>query len=178
MAVALVVFRRFVRRDYLRRGRLTGLSSFLEFLVFFLFGTFTWLDLPSDWLLQDINPVLRIIGWSAITIGLSVTIVLIVWFGWLRAMGRRVDELKQTGLYRISRNPQIVACFVAVLGYALLWPTWHTLGWVTLFSMIGHLMVLTEEEHLGRVFGDKYLQYCARVPRYVSIRWPFSRLGI
>ncbi len=170
VAFALVVFRVCVRRDYLRRGRLTWLSSFLEFLLFFLFGTFTWLDLPSGWPSREVPPVLRIIGWLCLAMGLPAMIILIFWFGWRRAMGREVDILVQAGPYRFSRNPQIVACFIAVLGYALLWPSWHTLGWVILFSVIAHLMVLTEEEHLRHAFAEKYGQYCARVPRYLGIR--------
>ncbi len=167
-AFALIVFRVVVRHDYRRRGRLTWFSSFHEFLVFFLFGTFTWMDLPSGWPSQDVNPVLRVIGWFCILIGLAAMFVVIFWFGWLRAMGRKVDQLVQSGPYRISRNPQIVACFVAVLGYALLWPSWHTLGWVILFAGLAHMMVRTEEEHLHNIFGEKYDQYCARVPRFLG----------
>jgi protein-S-isoprenylcysteine O-methyltransferase Ste14 len=28
-------------------------------------------------------------------------------------------------------------------------------------------MVSTEEEHLGRVFGEDYRRYCSEVPRYL-----------
>jgi protein-S-isoprenylcysteine O-methyltransferase Ste14 len=96
--------------------------------------------------------------------------ILIFWFGWLRAMGQKVDTLIQSGPYRISRNPQSVACGIAVIGYALLWPSWHTLGWVILFSLIIHMMVLTEEENLRKIFGEEYVKYRARVPRYVGLR--------
>jgi len=167
---AFIVFRIFVRRSYLRKGRLTWLSSSLEFLIFVLFGTLTWLDLPSGWPPTYVNPILRTIGWFCITIGLSVMFILISWFGWLRAMGQKVNVLIQSGPYRITRNPQILACFIAVFGYALLWPSWHTLGWVILFSVIAQLMVLTEEEHLRIIFGEKYVQYCARVPRYIGVQ--------
>jgi len=167
---AFITFRIFVRRSYLRRGRLTWFSSSLDFLVFFLFGTFTWLDLPSGWPPADVNPILRTFAWLCITIGLSVMFILIFWFGWLRAMGQKVDALIQSGPYRITRNPQTVACGIAVIGYALLWPSWHTFGWVILFSVIVHMMVLTEEEHLREIFGEEYVQYCARVPRYIDVR--------
>jgi len=178
MAFALIVFRIFVRRSYRRRGRLTWLTSLLEFLVFFLLGTFTWLDLPRGWPPEDVHPVLRIMGWLCIAIGLAAMIIVIFWFGWLRAMGREVDELIQFGPYRISRNPQIVACFIAVFGYALLWPSGHTLGWVIIFLAIAHMMVLTEEEHLRDTFGEKYARYSARVPRYVGLRWLLSKQAL
>jgi protein-S-isoprenylcysteine O-methyltransferase Ste14 len=175
VAFALLVFRVFIRASYQREGRLSWPAIFLEFIVFLFFGAFTWLDLPSGWPPQEVSPILRTIGWLSMAIGLSAMFILIFWFGWLRAMGRKVDILIQSGPYRISRNPQIVACFIAVVGYALLWPSWHTLGWVITFSVIVHLMVLTEEEHLRNVFGEKYLQSCAHVPRYLGVRWLFSR---
>ena len=170
IAFAFITFRIIARRSYRRRGRLTWFSSSLEFLVFFSFGTFTWLDLPSGWPPADVNPILRTFAWLCIIIGLSVMFILISWFGWLRAMGQKVDVLKQSGPYRITRNPQTVACGIAVIGYALLWPSLHTFGWVILFSVIVHMMVLTEEEHLREIFGDEYVQYCARVPRYIGVR--------
>ena len=170
IAFAFITFRIIARRSYRRRGRLTWFSSSLEFLVFFSFGTFTWLDLPSGWPPAVVNPILRTFAWLCITIGLSVMFILIFWFGWLRAMGQKVDALIQSGPYRITRNPQTVACGIAVIGYALLWPSLHTFGWVILFSVIVHMMVLTEEEHLREIFGDEYVQYCARVPRYIGVR--------
>jgi protein-S-isoprenylcysteine O-methyltransferase Ste14 len=113
---------------------------------------------------------LRTFSWLGIAIGLTVMFILIFWFGWLRAMGQKVSTLIQSGPYRISRNPQSVACGIAVIGYALLGPSWHTLGWVILFSVIIHMMVLTEEEHLREIFGEEYVKYCARVPRYIGVR--------
>ena len=99
-------------------------------------------------------------------------------FGLLRTVGRRVDVLKQTGPYGMTRNPQIVACAVAVFGGVLIWPAWHTLGWVVIFAIIAHLMVLTEAAHLRAVFGEEYRRDCARVPRYLGTlhhpRFPFA----
>ncbi len=170
VAFAFITFRIIARRSYRRRRRLTWFSSSLEFLVFFSWGTFTWLDLPSGWPPADVNPTLRTFAWLCITIGLSVGFILIFWFGWLRAMGQKVDGLMQSGPYRITRNPQTVAWGIAVIGYALLWPSWHTFGWVILFSVIVHVTVLTEEKHLREIFEEEYVQYCTRVPRYVGVR--------
>jgi protein-S-isoprenylcysteine O-methyltransferase Ste14 len=168
IGLAFISFRIFIRRSYSRKGRLTWLSTFLEFLVFSLFGAFTWLDLPADWPPAHVRPIVRTIGWIGLVLGLCMMLILISWFGWRQAMGQKVDGLKQSGPYRISRNPQIIACFIAVLGYALLWPSWHTLGWMILFSLIAHMMVITEEEHLRHTFGEAYTQYCAQVPRYLG----------
>jgi protein-S-isoprenylcysteine O-methyltransferase Ste14 len=36
-----------------------------------------------------------------------------------------------------------------------------------MYALIMHWMVLTEEEHLLRLFGDEYKAYCAETPRYL-----------
>jgi protein-S-isoprenylcysteine O-methyltransferase Ste14 len=41
------------------------------------------------------------------------------------------------------------------------------LGWLTIYSIIAHWMVVTEEEHLSQIFGEEYTTYCTSVPRYV-----------
>ncbi|MFQ6113224.1 MAG: methyltransferase family protein [bacterium] len=97
-------------------------------------------------------------------------LIVIFWFKWLRAIGQKVDVLIQSGPYRYTRNPQIIACSIAVIGSILIWPSWHSVGWVVLFAIIAHIMVLTEEEHLRNVFGDEYEKYCNSVPRYFGLR--------
>lgn len=168
LVAAFATFRIFVRRDYRRKGRLTWLSTFLETLIFFLWGTFTWLDLPPGWPPSDVSPVLSVTGWTLIIVGLVTLFITMAGFGLRRSLGQEVNVLKQSGLYRLSRNPQTVACALAVIGYAMLWPSWHTVGWMVLFGAIAHMMVLTEEEHLRNVYGDEYVQYCERVPRYIG----------
>ena len=79
-----------------------------------------------------------------------------------------VDAMIQTGLYRLSRNPQIVGGSLLVIGSAVQWPSWYALGWVILYGAITHMMVLTEEEHLSAVHGEAYARYCERVPRYLG----------
>jgi protein-S-isoprenylcysteine O-methyltransferase Ste14 len=34
---------------------------------------------------------------------------------------------------------------------------------------MAHLMVLAEEEHLRRVHGETYDEYCRRIPRHIGI---------
>lgn len=102
-----------------------------------------------------VGVVLVVIAMGRLGIGVSV--------------GQQVSGLRQSGLYRYSRNPQIVAYGLVVIGYALLWPAWSGLVWVGLYLAIAHLMVRTEEEHLRRVYGEAYERYCARTPRYLGL---------
>lgn len=164
------IFRVLVRRDYLRRGRLTPFSTFLEYLAMGLWAYHGYLNRPPDWPTIHMGPAPRMIGWILFAGGVALTLYLIVALGVRRSHGRQVNVLRQSGFYRLTRNPQIVAFLVAMIGYGLLWPTWQHLGSLILFGLLTHMMVLTEEEHLRDVFGEEYVRYCQRVPRYLKLR--------
>ena len=89
--------------------------------------------------------------------------------GWGVSIGQEAEGVHRAGLYRYSRNPQIVAYFLVVAGYSLLWPSLLGVVWVCLYLVIAHMMVSTEEQHLARLFGDEYRAYCASTPRYVGL---------
>jgi protein-S-isoprenylcysteine O-methyltransferase Ste14 len=168
LIASFVVFRIFVRRDYWRKGRLTPFSTFLEVLIFALHGTFTYIYIPSDWPVLHISPLLNVIGVISMGGGLAIVITAMVGLGLCRSLGQEANALKQPGLYRATRNPQIVGYALLVIGYAALWPSWFALGWVALYAAIAHTMVLTEEEHLRNTHGQEYVQYCKQVPRYLG----------
>ena len=63
-----------------------------------------------------------------------------------------------------------------ILGYAVLWPSRYAIGWMMLFAIMIHLMVLTEEEFLGNMYGEAYVQYCQQVPRYVGTITAFKKI--
>ena len=170
---ASLVFRIFVRRDYQRKGRLTLLSGFLELLVWALYMGFPYIYNPPEWALfwsrdVPVGTPLRVIGVICILLGLVSAFGTMFWFGLRRAFGLEVNALKQTGPYRVTRNPQIVGGSLLVIGSAVLWPSWYALGWVVLYAVVAHMMVFTEEEHLRAVFGREYERYCERVPRYLG----------
>jgi protein-S-isoprenylcysteine O-methyltransferase Ste14 len=169
LAVAGLIFGR-VRRDYRASGRLTPFSTFLEVLIFFLHGSASYVFLDSN--LSHINRASPLFFLSLLCMLVGVVLVAIAMghLGMGESVGQQVSGLLQAGLYRYSRNPQIVAYGLVVVGYALLWPSWSGLVWVGLYLAIAHVMVRTEEEHLGRTYGEAYERYCAETPRYLG--WP------
>jgi protein-S-isoprenylcysteine O-methyltransferase Ste14 len=176
IAFAFVVFRVFVRRDYQRNGRLTLRTSLLEPLVWGLYMSFPYLYNPPQWVSfwsreVPVSEPLRIVGVVCIAIGLVLAFGTMLWFGLRRAFGLQVKGLVQSGPYRVMRNPQIVGGSLLVLGSVALWPSWYAVGWVMLYGVVGHVMVVTEEEHLLAVHGEEYARYCQRVPRYVGAWW-------
>ena len=76
------------------------------------------------------------------------------------------DKPITKGLYKVSRNPQIVTVYIIILGYTLLIGSWLSMI-ILLFSFMGqHFSLLGEERRLTEQYGDSYLEYKKKVPRY------------
>ena len=71
------------------------------------------------------------------------------------------------GLYRYSRNPIYVAMLAALLGFALLLPSWISLGLLIGAGLGIRRHVRDEETYLARTYGEEYRRYAARVGRFV-----------
>ena len=81
---------------------------------------------------------------------------------------RRRGRLTISGPYRWSRNPQYVGLFLFLLGFALNdWSLW-CLAALLVVAINLHLLVLVEEEHLRRVFGEQYVEFDRKIPRYAG----------
>lgn len=80
------------------------------------------------------------------------------------------EQLTTGGPYQWSRNPQYVGWFLFLLGFALNdWSLW-ALAALVVVAISLHLLVLVEEEHLHRVFGEQFLEFRRATPRYAGWR--------
>jgi protein-S-isoprenylcysteine O-methyltransferase Ste14 len=75
--------------------------------------------------------------------------------------------LQRAGLYRFSRNPMYVGVYATLCAVVV-----RTLNPIVLLVAVyviavHHQIVLAEEEHLKRAFGDEYRDYCSEVRRYL-----------
>ena len=168
ITASFVVLRVYVRRDYLQRGHLTSGTAVLQALIFFTFGGFSIIYLPGDWPISHVFPILRVTGLTCMTIGLAVIFIGMFRLGILRSLGLQTGVMKNTDFYRVTRNPQVLGCFLYVVAFIILWPSWYALGWGLSLMAVIHVMVLTEEEHLRSTFRQDYEQYCNFVPRYLG----------
>lgn len=167
LAGAFFVFGR-VRSDYRARGKLSRSTAILQvgFLCAYALSSYAFLDAR----LSRVN-VASVSFALALTLMILalLTIVLSMPFLGKRSFGEETGRLRTTGVYRYSRNPQLVGGFFFIIGYALLWPSWMGVLWVCLWPIIMHLMVRGEEEHLEMIFGDEYRKYCEQTPRYLGL---------
>jgi protein-S-isoprenylcysteine O-methyltransferase Ste14 len=76
------------------------------------------------------------------------------------------DEPVVTGLYRISRHPQIVMSSLVILGACLAIGSGAAVIAFAATRVLGHYGILAEEEVCLRQYGDDYRAYLQRVPRY------------
>lgn len=174
LLAAYIVFRKIVRKDYLIKGKLSWPVSLLQLLVFAALMALPYLYNPPDWALfwdfeNASEPWRGYLGFSLIIGGFIVAFGTMFWFGMRRAFGRQTAGLVRGGPYRWSRNPQILGGYLLLLGTAVQRPSLYALGWIALYGIVGHMMILTEEEYLQMQYGDAYHSYCAKVPRYLPI---------
>jgi protein-S-isoprenylcysteine O-methyltransferase Ste14 len=168
LLIGYVIFRYLVPRDYLKYGKLSPPVAFLQALLFFLQGGLPYLYLDKSWPKTTVPGSLHILGVSLIFLGLGFLLYGMVRLGVIRSMGRGESQLITSGMYSKTRNPQGIACAVFEIGFFTLWPSWYAAGWVLLFMVLIHMMVLAEEQHLKRLYGQEYVDYCAAVPRYLG----------
>ena len=173
LLAAYITFRVFVRRDYLQHGKLGPLSVTLEFVVFALHANVIYLHLSVLWPLlppAPENPIQLYLGTVICIMGLLTTLAIMAHLGFSTTMGQQPGEVRQSGPYRWTRNPQILTYGVMLVGLGIMYPSLQTAAWILLYVAIGYLMVITEEEHLITLFGEKYDEYRNKVPRFI-INW-------
>jgi protein-S-isoprenylcysteine O-methyltransferase Ste14 len=117
--------------------------------------------------------------WLGITLGLLLFIAGLALFAWcvrlFASIGRGTlapwdptQALVTSGPYAHARNPMISAVVAMLLGEALLFGSTAIALWALLFFVINHFyFVFSEEPGLEKRFGQEYLDYKARVPRWI-----------
>jgi protein-S-isoprenylcysteine O-methyltransferase Ste14 len=74
-------------------------------------------------------------------------------------------------LYRWTRNPMYVGMLLVLAGEAALFGNMALAIYWAAAGLGFHLFViLYEEPHLTRIFGESYRNYCAQVPRWLPKR--------
>lgn len=158
-----------LRREYKQYGKLTWFGTLIHVIVYGVHGMCVGIVV---WGMEWTHPAGRLawLGIPLMGIGLGITVYAMDLFRtFSRWLGTSTPGLQTNGLYRYSRNPQFVGYGLLILGFLLAW--WNSLAWLGLLSYaaLAHAVTLIEEEHLTRIYGDSYREYCHRVPRYIGI---------
>jgi protein-S-isoprenylcysteine O-methyltransferase Ste14 len=109
-------------------------------------------------------------AWTAFALGAAFR-----WWATLYIGGRKHRELVTTGPYSICRNPLYFGTMLLTLSVALfLHSIIFTVGIVVATIFYLQVTVPYEEAQLGRLYGDPFTDYCARVPRFLPNPWLFE----
>ena len=145
----------------LRPAGLAGMLGLVAFVV------------NPGWMAWSSVPLPVSLRWGGVALGL-VGGALLVWT--FRALGtnitdtvvtRRAHTLVTAGPYRIVRHPFYVASALAITANTLVTANWFIGGMGALATALLVMRTTTEEEHLVRRFGEKYLRYMKETGRFV-----------
>jgi protein-S-isoprenylcysteine O-methyltransferase Ste14 len=113
-----------------------------------------------------------IVGWAFLLLG----VVIYLWCAWdfaVKGLGTPapIDAPKNlvgNGLYRFVRNPMYLGVACLIISQAIEWASVPILVYLAFVIACFHLfIVLYEEPHLRRVFGEQYEDYCRNVRRWI-----------
>jgi len=155
--VVAVIALLYARWEYRRLGKLTLIGLLL--LCAMLFVPNLMLEYATEYGMP--STVLDYFGVFLGLAGLALCIVGITYFGAIpKMLCINTGDLTVSGPYRLSRNPQYAGWLLFLLGFALNdWSLW-CLAALMIVAISLHLLVLIEEEHLYRVFGEPYAEFC------------------
>lgn len=77
-------------------------------------------------------------------------------------------EMITGGIYRYSRNPAFLGFDLIYISILLAFFNWALLLFSVLAAVLLHLQILQEEKFLSETFGQSYLDYKAKVHRYLG----------
>ena len=113
-----------------------------------------------------------IAGLAIVALGFALVLWCLVTFAFVgRGTAAPFDpprKLVIVGPYRFVRNPIYIGAIVTMLGAAMfLWSGWLALYALAVLIVTHLLVILYEEPHLRRVFGQSYEDYLRTVHRWI-----------
>ena len=146
------------------RGSWQWLLTWACFYATFALGVgLIYLDWNS-WVFQ--SPLRFIVGIPLVLLGGMLALRGLQTLGWRNTSGLK-DGLEVLGPYRFTRNPQYVGDIVVLLGVGVIVNSAHLWIALSLSALCFAVAPLTEEPWLEEQYGDAYLEYRTRVPRFL-----------
>lgn len=162
-------------------GRTTGLNAFwlrspwfylASCALFFGIAYLGWQPLPWTispatqlWMLVAGSllyfPGMGFLLWARLTLGKNYFVS--TGFG---AQLFKDHQLITSGPYAIVRHPMYVGLILAALGSLLIYFTWTTV-YFAIFAPFTLIRAKREETALSEEFGEQWVAYCRRVPRFI-----------
>lgn len=108
------------------------------------------------------------LAWALI-MGMSLALMLAGYIllkrGWLQVHGSH-GGMTSDGLYAVVRHPQYTGLFLIIAGFLVQWPTLITVLMAPVLFYAYMRLAHQEEGVMIDRFGDAYVQYAERIPRF------------
>jgi protein-S-isoprenylcysteine O-methyltransferase Ste14 len=155
------------RRDMAARGTVATITFGLMFLGFAGSGVAVVAAARAQSVPLPISSIsARVSGVFVGIAGLAICLAARLMFTFRRAWGLDFDLLITRGIYRWSRNPQVLGWFLMYCGIGLFHRSGAALVIAVLFLVAFVPWILAEERALQRRFGAPYEKYRAQTPRF------------
>ena len=80
-----------------------------------------------------------------------------------------MDRPATEGLYRFSRNPIYLGTFLIFIGIGIACASWLFLLLIAVFIVLYDVLIAPEERWCLEKYGDEYLEYRNRTPKWIGI---------
>jgi protein-S-isoprenylcysteine O-methyltransferase Ste14 len=103
-------------------------------------------------------------------LGFALLAAATLWRIWcaLFIAGTKNSELATSGPYSTVRNPLYLGNLAGAIGFGIaVEQPYLALALGVAFALFYPAVVAQEEARLGAIFGERYREYCARVPRWI-----------
>lgn len=91
--------------------------------------------------------------------------LIIIAIGW-RGIHSGSGQLVTGGIYRFIRHPQYSGFILMIIGFLVQWPTIITLLMAPSLMFMYTWLAKKEEKEMIKLFGDEYINYMKKVPRF------------
>ena len=120
-------------------------------------------------------PAIQLAGIILCALGLVMFVFALISFGSSWRVGideERSGKLVTGGIFAVTRNPIYLFMDLYIAGTFLIFPNWFFLAFLVLSAAGIHRQILNEEKFLRRKYGEAYVAYTRKVPRYLCAKKP------
>jgi protein-S-isoprenylcysteine O-methyltransferase Ste14 len=103
-------------------------------------------------------------GFAIYLVGLIICVIAM-----LNIAATRPGEVFTTGVYRYSRHPIALGTLLPFVGAGIASASWLFLLLSANLAVISHFLVITEEAATAKKFGNAYIRYMERTPRWIGL---------
>lgn len=144
---------------------IVGMFSYIGVFILQAWMSVTAIFIPAGYIH---NQVLFTLGIVFMFIGVSAIFFGIRQIGNIKEIvGLESNRLISSGVYHFTRHPFYVGYIFVISGLAIAWWNHYAVVAIITAMMMVYLLVIVEELHLSRQFGQEHQDYIAKTKRFL-----------